>query len=83
MDNNNEKTETSQLDFSLRLNFMSSFLGLISEALEIWSLIETIEKEKETKAKNELEHQLEEMQNQINELTNEINQLKKQQSNNE
>lgn len=83
MDNNenNEQNETSQLALSLQLDLLSTFLGLVSEALEIWALIEAIEEEntmekEEAEAQKTLEHQLENMQNQIDQLTEEVRRLK-------
>jgi len=42
-DNNAGQNEESPLEFSLQLQLISSLLGIIADALGIWSILEAID----------------------------------------
>jgi len=81
-DNNAGQNEESPLEFSLQLQLIASLLGIIADALGIWSILEAIDEaniaeEQEIQNQNGLDDKLQKMQAQIDQLTEELANVKK------
>lgn len=82
-DNKAGQNEESPLEFSLQLQLIASLLGIITDALGIWSILEAIDEaniaeEKEIQNQNGLDDKLQKMQAQIDQLTEELANVKNQ-----
>lgn len=81
--NRQNEEEESPISFSLQLQLIAAFLGLIADAINIWSVLEAIDEEGKiiedegTETSSDVDVQLEEMQAQIDQLTREVARLRR------